>query len=66
MQDAAAHLEVCVTLGTNTEAEKRHFIGNAMRLLRHAVPSLATATYVVVKELSATDWAMNRTGFAGG
>lgn len=55
-QEAAAHLEVCVTLGTNSDAEKRRFIGNAMRLLRQELPTLATATYVVVKELPATNW----------
>lgn len=55
-QEVAAHLEVCVTAGTNTEEEKRTFAGNAMLLLRQALPTLAVATYVVVKELPAIDW----------
>ncbi len=54
--EVAAHLEVCVTTGTNTDAEKRTFIRNAMHLLRRAMPTLATATYVVVNELPATNW----------
>lgn len=54
--EAGAHLEVCVTAGTNSDAEKRTFVGNAMHLLRQAMPTLATATYVVVKELPATNW----------
>ncbi|RWR31140.1 hypothetical protein D2T31_05455 [Sinirhodobacter populi] len=54
--EVAAHLEVCVTAGTNTDAEKRSFVGNAIHLLRQAMPTLATATYVVVKELPATNW----------
>lgn len=55
-QEVAAHLEVCVTAGTNTEEEKRTFVGNAMRLLRRALPTLPTATYVLVKELPAINW----------
>jgi 4-oxalocrotonate tautomerase len=54
--EVAAHLEVCVTSGTNTDAEKRSFIGNAMHVLRQAMPALATATYIVVKELPAANW----------
>ena len=56
VQDMAAHLEVSVTSGTNTEAEKRSFTANAMQVLRQAMPSLASATYVVVREVPATDW----------
>ena len=55
-QEVAAHLEVCVTAGTNTEEEKRAFVGNAMLLLRQAMPTLPVATYVVVKELPAINW----------
>ena len=51
-----AHLEVFVTAGTNTEAEKRDFIRSAMAALRQVVPGLAVATYVVVHELPGTDW----------
>lgn len=55
-QEVAAHLEVCVTAGTNTEEEKRTFVGNAILLLRQALPTLPVATYVVVKELPAINW----------
>lgn len=54
--DVAAHLEICVTAGTNSDAEKRAFVANAMRLLRQEMPTLATATYVVVTELPGTNW----------
>ena len=54
--EVAAHLEVCVTAGTNTEEEKRTFVRNAMALLRREWPTLAEATYVVVKELPAASW----------
>ena len=54
--ETAAHLEVCVTAGTNSEDEKRAFIETAMLVLRQALPGLAEATYIVVKELPAVDW----------
>lgn len=52
----AAHLEIYVTAGTNSEQEKRVFVSNTMTLLREALPALDPATYVIVKELPATDW----------
>lgn len=55
-QDVAAHLEVFVTAGANTVEQKRRFLENAMALLRTEWPDLQAATYVVVHELSATDW----------
>lgn len=55
-QEVAAHLKVCVTAGTNTEEEKRTFVGNAMLLLRQALPTLPVATYVVLQELPAINW----------
>lgn len=55
-QQSAAHLEVSVTAGTNSAAQKRAFIGRAMALLRAAIPDLAPATYIVVRELAASDW----------
>lgn len=54
--DTRGHLEVFVTAGTNTVAEKRLFLHNAMALLRAEFPDLHAATYVVVHELPATDW----------
>lgn len=53
---SAAHLEVCVTAGTNSEQEKRAFSTNAMATLQRALPDLDPATYIVIKELPATDW----------
>ncbi len=55
-QEIAAHMEVCVTAGTNSEEEKRTFVGNAMALLHQVLPGLDPATYIVVKELPACDW----------
>jgi 4-oxalocrotonate tautomerase len=55
-RNIAAHLEVCVTEGTNTEEEKRAFVYRASLLLKHFVGDLDKATYVVVHELSASHW----------
>ncbi len=55
-QKPCAHLEVCVTTGTNSEDEKRAFVANDMSLLRQVAPKLAKATYVVVTELPASNW----------
>lgn len=52
----SAHLDVCVTAGTNTAAQKQAFIANAMQALRAAIPSLPSATYIVVQELPAQSW----------
>lgn len=52
----AAHLQVCVTEGTNTPDEKLRFIANAMRLLRDEMPDLPIATYVVIDELRGESW----------
>jgi len=53
---SAAHLEVCVTSGTNSADEKQRFVDSAMALLRLEVQDLAAATYVIVKELPGGDW----------
>lgn len=50
------HLEASITAGTNTVSEKAEFLRAAMDLLRHQVGSLPEATYVVVREIPATDW----------
>jgi 4-oxalocrotonate tautomerase len=56
LQPGTAHLEVFVTVGTNTVEQKRAFMKKAMALLRAQWPELHPATYIVVQELPATDW----------
>ncbi|WP_414447999.1 4-oxalocrotonate tautomerase family protein [Burkholderia sp. 22PA0099] len=56
LRHTAAHLEVCVTAGTNNEAQKRAFIAAAMALLRETIAQLDAATYVVIKEVAGSDW----------
>ena len=54
-----AFLEVSVTAGTNTAAEKAAFIDAAfVELQRQLAPgqALEPASYVMVRELAATDW----------
>jgi len=55
--DAAAHLDVKVTEGTNTTAEKERFIAEAMKLLRSVLGAdLNPVTYVVIHEVPADAW----------
>ena len=60
---ATAMLEISVTRGTNTAAQKAGFIRTAFaaleRLLGHGA-ALHPASYVIVRELPAGDW-----GFGG-
>ena len=58
-----AWLEISITAGTNSVAEKANFIAQAQALLQAELApggTLAAASYVVVRELPATDW-----GYAG-
>ncbi len=62
---ATAFLEISVTQGTNTQAQKAAFIDAAFAELQNQlcgadpsndVPGLEPASYVIVRELPATDW----------
>ncbi|MEZ5713887.1 MAG: hypothetical protein R3D85_01195 [Paracoccaceae bacterium] len=55
-RDTAAHFEVTVTQGTNTEAQKRAFLAAAARALQQALPGLAEATYVTIREQPGANW----------
>jgi len=59
VQRPTAMLEISITQGTNTPAEKEAFIRAAweelQRQLAHGGP-LEEASYVIVRELPATDW----------
>ena len=53
----AAHLDVKVTQGTNTEEEKARFVRAANDLLKSVLgSSLPVATYVIVHEIPSTAW----------
>lgn len=54
-----ALLQIDITAGTNTEAEKARFVAQAFAELERqlgAGQTLAPASYVMVRELPATDW----------
>ena len=52
-----AWLEISITAGTNTAAQKEAFIDAAYEALRrHLGAALAEASYVIVRELPAGDW----------
>ncbi|MBT9372397.1 tautomerase family protein [Rhizobium sp. CSW-27] len=53
----AAHLDVFVTRGTNSEAEKAAFIAEAHALIAHFCDGrLSEATYVVIQDIDAEAW----------
>ena len=59
VEEPTAYLEISVTQGTNTAAEKGAFVEQAFaELQRQLAPAgrLAPASYVVVREVPATDW----------
>ncbi len=53
---SAACLEINITAGTNTVDEKARFIATAHAELRHQLGNLHEASYVIVRELPASDW----------
>ena len=57
---AAAWLEITVTQGTNTNDEKQAFVEQTWRELERHLGPLHEASYVIVREVPATDW-----GFGG-
>lgn len=58
--EAAAWLEISITQGTNTNDEKQAFVERTWQELAQQLGPLAEASYVIVREVPATDW-----GFGG-
>ena len=54
---AAAHLDVKVTAGTNTEAGKARFVAEAVQLIRSVLGAdLNPVAYIVVHEVAGDAW----------
>ena len=53
---ASVHLDVKVTAGTNSAAEKADFIERAYAALEAVLGLLAPASYIVIDELPAESW----------
>jgi 4-oxalocrotonate tautomerase len=59
VDEPTAYLEINITQGTNTAEQKAEFITQAYALLceqLHAGQPLHLASYVIVREVQATDW----------
>ncbi|MDR6156255.1 phenylpyruvate tautomerase PptA (4-oxalocrotonate tautomerase family) [Acidovorax delafieldii] len=59
VEQPTALLEISITQGTNTQEEKAAFIQAAFAELQRQLAgdgTLAAASYVVVRELPASDW----------
>ena len=54
------HAEIFITAGTNDEAQKAACIADLHALLGEVLGPLPEASYLIIKELPATDW-----GYAG-
>lgn len=54
--ETAVHMDIKVTAGTNTDAEKAAMIEAAMAMLRDVVGNPPEASYVVIHDLPATAW----------
>lgn len=55
-RQATAMLEIRITQGTNTEAEKADFVAAAYQELQRQLGALEEASYVVVQEVPAANW----------
>lgn len=55
-QQPVACLEIDITAGTNTAAEKQQFVREAHALLGRLLGDLNEASYVIVRELHKGDW----------
>jgi 4-oxalocrotonate tautomerase len=51
-----AHVDVKITTGTNTPAEKARLVAELRRMLEDVAGPIAEASYVVIHELAADAW----------
>tara|TARA_R110000782_G_scaffold111561_1_gene201340 strand:+ start:1137 stop:1541 length:405 start_codon:yes stop_codon:yes gene_type:complete len=51
-----AHVDIKITQGTNTTAEKAAMIAATRDMLVRVLPDLSDVAYVVIDEIPATDW----------
>lgn len=52
----AAHMDIKITAGTNSDAEKAEMIRRSMEMLRRHVGALPEASYVVIHDLDGAAW----------
>lgn len=52
----AAHVELKITQGTNSESEKARFLAALHQLMVDTAGPLSAPTYTVIQEIPATDW----------
>jgi len=53
---AAVHMDIKVTAGTNTDAEKAEMVSLSMAMLKDIVGATFEASYVVIHDLDAGAW----------
>lgn len=52
----AAYVDVKITRGTNSEADKAQLLQSMQALLDHELGPLAAPAYIVIHEIAACDW----------
>ena len=55
----AAYVDIKITAGTNSEAEKAQMVQQVIVMLREQIGALQEACYVVVDEIPAINWGYN-------
>ena len=55
-RESGVHVDIKITRGTNTDAEKAAMIRQCMAMLKDAIGATAEASYIVIHELNASTW----------
>lgn len=55
-KERAVYMDIKVTEGTNTAAEKSEMIKQSILMLKHVVGPIAAASYVVIHDIAGDSW----------
>lgn len=55
-KERAVYMDIKVTEGTNTTAEKSEMIKQSILMLKHVVGPIAEASYVVIHDIAGDSW----------
>ena len=57
--DTAVHMDIKVTTGTNSDAEKAEMIARGMNMLKTIIGNTPEASYIVIHDVAAGSWGYN-------
>ncbi len=55
----SAYVEIKVTAGTNSEAQKAEMLSQTVKMLQEVIGTLQEACYVVIDDIAANSWGYN-------